>query len=82
MAHIKTGGAVKGNRDSRSKRLGVKLYAGEKVRSGNIIIRQRGSKVHPGVGTKISKDFTIYAVTEGIVKFHQRLAKKIVSVEG
>jgi large subunit ribosomal protein L27 len=82
MAHIKTGGAVKGNRDSRSKRLGVKLYGGEKAQNGNILVRQRGSKVHPGKGTKIGKDFTIYAITDGIVRFYQRAAKKIISVEG
>ena len=82
MAHIKTGGAVKGNRDSRSKRLGVKLYGGETAQNGHIIIRQRGSKVYPGVGTRIGKDFTIYAVASGIVKFSTKQSRQVVSVEG
>lgn len=80
MAHIKTGGATKGNRDSISKRLGVKLYGGEKVINGNIIIRQRGTQVHPGVGTKHGKDFTIYAIRDGVVHFKTRLGKAVVEV--
>ena len=82
MAHIKTGGAVKGNRDSRSKRLGVKLYGGQTAENGNIIVRQRGSKVYPGVGTRIGKDFTIYAITSGKVKFSTKQSRQVVSVEG
>lgn len=80
MAHIKTGGTTKGNRDSVSKRLGVKLYGGEKVTNGNIIIRQRGTEVHAGTGTKEGKDFTIYAVCDGVVHFKKRLGKSIVEV--
>lgn len=80
MAHIKTGSATKGNRDSRSKRLGVKLSGGQRARPGFIIIRQRGSKVHPGNGVDMGKDHTIFAVREGSVRFYDRLGKKYVSV--
>lgn len=81
MAHIKAGGTTKGNRDSRSKRLGVKLYGGQKAGAGNIIIRQRGTRVRPGPGTKMGKDFTIYAIKTGIVHFGQQRTRKFVSVE-
>ncbi len=81
MAHIKTGGTTKGNRDSRSKRLGVKLYGGQKAKPGAIIVRQRGTKIFPGTGVKIGKDDTIYAITAGSVQFSQRHNKKFVSVE-
>ena len=80
MAHIKTGGTTKGNRDSRSKRLGVKKYAGEKVIPGNIIVRQKGTKFHPGSGVKMGKDFTLFAVKEGLVKFKTKLSSKVVEV--
>ena len=82
MAHIKTGGATKGNRDSISKRLGVKLFGGEKVINGNIIIRQRGTQVHAGVGTKHGKDFTIYAVKTGVVEFKKRVGNTVIEVKG
>lgn len=81
MAHIKAGGVTKGNRDSIAKRLGVKVYAGEKVIPGNIIIRQRGTKFHPGLGVKMGKDFTIFAIKEGLVKFKNKYKDKYVSVE-
>ena len=80
MAHIKTGGTTKGNRDSISKRLGVKVYGGSKVVSGNIIIRQKGTKYHAGGGTKIGKDFTIYAVRDGMVYFKQKFARSFIEV--
>ena len=80
MAHTKTGAAVKGNRDSQSKRLGVKRFGGEKVVSGNILIRQRGSKTRPGKGVKMGSDFTIYAIEQGKVFFHSLMGKKYVSV--
>ncbi len=82
MAHVKAGGSTKGNRDSRSKRLGVKLYGGQKAQNGNILVRQKGTKVHPGLGTDIGKDFTIYAIKSGIVKFSTHVGKKLISVEG
>jgi len=72
MAHTKSGGSTRLGRDSASKRLGVKRFDGELVKPGNILIRQRGTKWHPGKNTKISKDDTIYAVKEGVVKFEEK----------
>ena len=69
MAHKKAGGSSRNGRDSESKRLGVKRYAGEVVRAGNIIIRQRGTALHPGVNVGLGKDHTLFALTEGKVKF-------------
>lgn len=80
MAHTKAQGSVKGNRDSISKRLGVKLYAGQKAISGNIIVRQRGSKVFPGNGVLMGKDFTLFAILSGIVQFRIKKGKKFVDV--
>lgn len=80
MAHTKASGVTKGNRDSAAKRLGAKIFSGQKVISGNIIVRQRGSQFNPGPGTKLGGDDTLYAIKEGVVKFYQRLGKKIVSV--
>ena len=81
MAHKKAGSTAKTNRDSISKRLGVKKYGGQVALPGNIIIRQKGTKVHPGLGTKIGNDFTIYAITEGKVEFKKKLGKSVVSVK-
>jgi large subunit ribosomal protein L27 len=69
MAHKKSGGSARNGRDSRSKRRGVKKFAGEHVIPGNIIIRQCGTRVHPGENVGIGKDYTIYATTEGYVHF-------------
>ena len=69
MAHTTAGGSSRNGRDSESKRLGVKRYAGQTVRAGNIIIRQRGSSFHPGVNVGMGKDHTLFALTEGKVKF-------------
>ena len=80
MAHTKAQGAVKGNRDSRSKRLGVKLYSGQKVFKGNIIMRQKGSKIFGGSGVLTGNDFTLFAVKDGVVDFKNSRGKKIVSV--
>ncbi len=80
MAHKKAGGTTKKNRDSISKRLGVKKYGGEAVIPGNIIVRQKGSKFHSGLGTGMGNDFTIFALTEGKVVFKQKLGKKVVTV--
>lgn len=80
MAHTKSQGAVRGNRDSISKRLGVKIYGGEKVISGNIIVRQRGSKLVSGKGTAMGRDFTIFATSEGVVNFKLHRGKKYVEV--
>lgn len=72
MAHTKTGASVKGSRKSIAKRLGVKKYAGEKVIPGNIIIRQRGSKVRPGIGVLMGRDFTLFAKETGTVSFSKK----------
>ena len=81
MAHKKGQGSTKNNRDSISKRLGVKIYGGQAAIPGNIIIRQRGTRYHPGHGVGIGKDHTIYATTEGIVTFTtKRHGKKVVHV--
>lgn len=80
MAHIKTGAATSGNRDSKGKRLGVKLYGGEKAISGNIIVRQKGTKFSPGEGTKLGKDYTIFAICSGIVNFKRRLSNTVIEV--
>ena len=69
MAHKKGGGSTKNGRDSNPKMLGVKRYGGEHVIPGNIIVRQRGTKFHPGDGVGLGKDYTIFAVTEGYVNF-------------
>ena len=80
MAHVKAGGAVKGNRDSVAKRLGIKAFAGEKVKPGSIIVRQKGSHFRPGLGTKQGTDYTIYSVIDGAVKFIKRQGKKVITV--
>lgn len=82
MAHTKAGGATKTNRDSVSKRLGVKHFGGELVESGHIIIRQKGSRFNPGEGTKQGNDFTIYAVTPGRVQFTRKKGRNLVEVHG
>lgn len=80
MAHKKAGGAVTKNRDSAGKRLGVKIYGEQKAAPGNIIIRQRGTKFFPGLGTKMGRDHTIFAIASGLVKFKQKLGKKFIEV--
>ena len=80
MAHTKAQGSVKGNRDSRPKYLGVKLYAGEKAIPGNIIIRQRGKKFRAGIGVSMGKDFTLFAVKTGKVAFRTLRGKQLVEV--
>ncbi len=69
MAHKKGGGSSRNGRDSNSQRLGVKKFGGEVVRSGNIIVRQRGTKIKPGLNVMIGKDDTLFAVADGVVKF-------------
>ena len=72
MAHKKAGGSSRNGRDSAGRRLGVKKYGGEKVVSGNIIVRQRGTKWHPGEGVGMGKDHTIFATTDGTVAFRAK----------
>ena len=69
MAHKKAGGSSRNGRDSESKRLGVKRFGGQLVSAGNIIVRQRGTQFHPGVGVGIGKDHTLFALVDGYVKF-------------
>ena len=69
MAHKKGGGSSRNGRDSHSQRLGVKKFGGEQVRAGNIIVRQRGTKFKPGQGVGLGRDYTIFAVVDGYVKF-------------
>lgn len=71
MAHKKAGGSSRNGRDSEGKRLGVKKFGGEAVVAGNIIIRQRGTKWHPGENVGLGRDFTIFSVVNGNVKFHK-----------
>ncbi len=80
FAHKKGGGSTKNGRDSNSKRLGVKRYAGERVNAGTIIIRQRGTKVYPGTNCGLGKDYTIFATAAGKVQFAKSGDKKIVNV--
>lgn len=69
MAHKKAGGSSRNGRDSESKRLGVKMYGGQAVKAGNIIVRQRGTKMHPGVNVGCGKDHTLFAKANGVVTF-------------
>ncbi len=69
MAHKKAGGSSRNGRDSHAKRLGVKVYGGEAIRAGGVIVRQRGTQVHPGVNVGMGKDHTLFALVDGHVKF-------------
>jgi len=80
MAHKTGGGSTRKNRDSVSKRLGVKLYGGEKAEPGNIIVRQKGNKFYPGAGTKQGHDYTIFAIIQGKVEFKQKIGRTIVNI--
>lgn len=80
MAHTKAQGSVKGNRDSIAKRLGVKLYGGQKAQNGNIIVRQKGTKFFPGMGVSMGRDFTLFAIKAGIVHFRKLRGKNLVEV--
>ncbi len=72
MAHKKAGGSTRNGRDSESKRLGVKKFGGEAVLAGNIIVRQRGTRFHPGVNVGMGKDHTLFAKTPGVVQFQEK----------
>jgi large subunit ribosomal protein L27 len=80
MAHKKAGGSSRNGRDSAGRRLGVKCYGGEAVRAGNIIVRQRGTKVHAGMNVGMGKDHTLFALTDGIVEFRARAKRNRVSI--
>ncbi len=83
MAHKKAGGSSKNGRDSQSKRLGVKLFGGQSVRAGGIIVRQRGTHFHPGVNVGCGRDHTLFATSDGVVRFERkgRENRRTVSVE-
>lgn len=76
MSHTKAGGSVKTGRDSESKRLGVKLFGDQFVRAGGIIVRQRGTRMEAGVGVGVGKDHTLFALSDGIVKFSVKKIEK------
>jgi large subunit ribosomal protein L27 len=82
MAHKKAGGSSRNGRDSESKRLGVKIYGGQAIKAGSIIIRQRGTKVHAGVNVGCGRDHTLFATSDGVVKFEKKgpLNRQFVSV--
>ena len=84
MAHKQAGGATRNGRDSESKRLGVKRFGGESVLAGNIIVRHRGTKFHAGVNVGMGRDHTLFALTDGKVKFEIKRPKsrKFISIEG
>ncbi|MCD7780353.1 MAG: 50S ribosomal protein L27 [Candidatus Gastranaerophilales bacterium] len=79
MAHKKGGGSTKNGRDSKSKRLGVKKFGGEAVIAGNIIVRQKGTGIHPGNNVGMGKDYTLFSLIDGVVKFepHRRDRKQV-----
>ena len=76
MAHKKAGGSSRNGRDSHSKRLGTKVYGGEAIRAGGIIVRQRGTVIHPGVNVGLGKDFTLFALVDGNVQFSTKGPKQ------
>ena len=82
MAHKKAGGSTRNGRDPESKRLGVKLFGGQAVKAGNILVRQRGTKFHAGYGVGLGKDHTLFAKVDGVVKFETKGAfgRKYVSI--
>jgi large subunit ribosomal protein L27 len=80
MAHKKGMGSTRNGRDSESKRLGVKLYGGQKAKAGNILVRQRGTKHYPGKNVGMGKDYTLFALIDGKVEFKKRKNRSYVSV--
>lgn len=80
MAHTKAQGSVKGNRDSRPKSLGIKVYGGAQITSGSIIVRQKGTRFHPGNGVSMGKDYTLFALQDGVVNFKTHKGKQVVEV--
>ncbi|MBB5517223.1 50S ribosomal protein L27 [Amphiplicatus metriothermophilus] len=81
MAHKKAGGSSRNGRDSIGRRLGVKKFGGEIVAPGNILVRQRGTKFHPGVNVGMGKDHTLFALTGGRVAFSKRFGRNVVSIQ-
>jgi large subunit ribosomal protein L27 len=81
MAHKKGGGSSRNGRDSESKRLGVKAFGGQDVTAGSIIVRQRGTKIHPGPGVAKGSDDTLFATLDGTVRFHRSRGRKVASID-
>lgn len=79
MAHKKAGGSSRNGRDSNGQRRGVKVYGGETVRAGNILVRQLGTKIHPGTNVGMGRDYTLFSLVDGIVKYgrHDKTRKKV-----
>jgi large subunit ribosomal protein L27 len=82
MAHKKGGGSSKNGRDSESKRLGVKAFGGQRVTAGSIIIRQRGTRIHPGEGVSKGGDDTLFATRDGVVTFRTSRGRKVATIAG
>lgn len=80
MAHKKGGGSTKNGRDSNAQRLGVKRFGGQFVKAGNILMRQRGTKFHPGTNVGIGSDDTLFATIDGVVKFETKRQRRVISV--
>lgn len=80
MAHVKAGGTAAGNKDSQSKRLGVKVYGGQIASPGSIIVRQKGTRIYPGKGVGMGRDYTIFAINKGSVSFSTIRGKQYVSI--
>lgn len=81
MARKKGGSGAKNGRDSNPKYLGVKVYGGQEVSAGSILVRQRGTQIHPGNNVGCGKDYTLFAKTSGVVVYHQRRGRKLASIE-
>lgn len=81
MARKRGGGSSKNGRDSNPTNLGIKRYAGEKIKAGTIIVRQRGTKIHPGDNVRCGKDYTLFSVADGVVQFAEKRGRKIAWVE-
>ena len=81
MAHKKGVGSSKNGRDSESKRLGVKLFGSQFAKAGNIIVRQRGTKYHPGLNVGLGKDYTIFSLIDGVVRFSRKGDRSVVNVD-
>jgi len=80
MAHKKGGGSSRNGRDSRGQRLGVKVFGGQTVRAGNVVVRQRGTKIYPGMNVGVGRDWTLFALRDGVVRFEERGGRKRASV--
>lgn len=80
MAHVKSGGATRQHAQRPGKRLGVKIFGGQEIKTGQIVVRQRGAKFHAGENTKLGRDFTLYATAPGTVRFHKDKGTNYVEV--